>query len=50
MVITQFNPYCVRTESLMSLETLRETEKTEAQIKISALELKVRVWLRRTTC
>ncbi|XP_056242378.1 ERC protein 2-like isoform X3 [Seriola aureovittata] len=29
-------------DALMSLERLRETEKTEAQIKVSALELKLR--------
>lgn len=46
--MTCFNIYCFRTEALKSLERLRETEETEAQIKISALELKVYISL--ATC
>lgn len=42
------NPHCFRTEALKRLQRLRETEEAEAQIKISALELKVHISL--ATC
>lgn len=39
--VTSFHPHCVRDDALKSLERLREMEITEAQIKVSALELQV---------
>lgn len=44
-IVTYYNAYCFRTEALKSLEKVRETEETKAQIKISALELKVHISL-----
>lgn len=41
MIKKSFFYFCVREHDLRTMERLREMERAEAQIRISALELKV---------